>query len=348
MQAKIISLVTLIFLSFAGYCQNLIENGDFEGIFSKNLSNVDIINKCKWIATNGWSPIRCSTNYDNEPGVVPPIVAFGGKKPFKGDAFIAMDTYSFIHTPLKNELEAGKYYCFTMYVMMCKEGAAKGEIGVYFAKTIKMGSNEGFDKKGNPVIKMTPMSTFYKPNFDITLQTVDTTDWIKVCGLYKATGGEKFVAIGNFWSVYKNKDSTDILVDDISLVLVSGNNNGCCEEKIRAKTGDTLKLKHLQFKKSSAVIDSSSFPELNSLADFLKKNPLFKIQINGHTDNSGTTEENIQLSKERARAVYQYLLQKGIKTERMAYNGYGDSKPLVPNTSEINKEKNRRVEIRFL
>ncbi|GGE46328.1 OmpA family protein [Pedobacter psychrotolerans] len=70
-----------------------------------------------------------------------------------------------------------------------------------------------------------------------------------------------------------------------------------------------------------------------------------KIAINGHTDNTGNEARNLILSKERAAAVRSALIKKGIADERLISNGFGSKKPLVANTTEENKAKNRRVEL---
>lgn len=77
----------------------------------------------------------------------------------------------------------------------------------------------------------------------------------------------------------------------------------------------------------------------------LSANMSLKIAINGHTDNTGNEERNLILSKERAAAVRSALIKKGIAEERLISNGFGSKKPLVANTTEENKAKNRRVEL---
>jgi outer membrane protein OmpA-like peptidoglycan-associated protein len=81
------------------------------------------------------------------------------------------------------------------------------------------------------------------------------------------------------------------------------------------------------------------------LLDFLVKNGTVKIEISGHTDNYGTDAYNQKLSVDRARAVYRYLIDNGIESNRLSYKGYGKEKPVVPNDTEENRAKNRRTEI---
>ena len=77
------------------------------------------------------------------------------------------------------------------------------------------------------------------------------------------------------------------------------------------------------------------------------ENPNLKIELGGHTDNTGDKKANQILSENRARAVQEYLLQIGkIGVSRLSYKGYGDSRPKVPNDSPENKAKNRRTEFK--
>lgn len=91
-----------------------------------------------------------------------------------------------------------------------------------------------------------------------------------------------------------------------------------------------------------------SLPELLQLVKFMRLNPDIKIEISGHTDNTGEDEHNYRLSENRAFEVYKFLFLKHISKERMTYKGYGKDRPLVPNDTEQGRARNRRTEIRIL
>jgi outer membrane protein OmpA-like peptidoglycan-associated protein len=76
----------------------------------------------------------------------------------------------------------------------------------------------------------------------------------------------------------------------------------------------------------------------------MENNPTLKIEIQGHTDNTGTDEKNKALSENRAKSVYQYLIDKGVSAGRLSYKGYASSKPIGPNNTESGRAKNRRTE----
>lgn len=73
-----------------------------------------------------------------------------------------------------------------------------------------------------------------------------------------------------------------------------------------------------------------------------------KAVVSGHTDNTGSPAYNLTLSEKRAAAVTKYLQEKGVETKRMTTGGYGPDHPLADNSSKEEREKNRRVEIRFI
>jgi outer membrane protein OmpA-like peptidoglycan-associated protein len=103
-------------------------------------------------------------------------------------------------------------------------------------------------------------------------------------------------------------------------------------------------LNHIFFDQSKSELKPESFDELHKLVNTLNKYPQMKITVTGHTDNVGDFYLNVQLSKDRAKAVADYLAGKGIEENRIEYKGMGGLYPMAPNTTEENKTKNRRVE----
>jgi len=102
-------------------------------------------------------------------------------------------------------------------------------------------------------------------------------------------------------------------------------------------------IQNLEFDSSQASIRPSSFPSLNKVAILLiEKN--FSLKLAGHTDNTGSLELNLKLSKDRAEAVKAYLVGKGANPSRIEAVGYGPTQPIADNNTEEGKQKNRRVE----
>lgn len=106
-------------------------------------------------------------------------------------------------------------------------------------------------------------------------------------------------------------------------------------------------FKNVYFESNKSILLPESFTELDKVVNVLvKKDNTFVIS--GHTDNSGDPAKNLKLSEERAKAVYDYFLKKGIEIKRMHYVGQGDKFPIDSNTTEEGKRKNRRVELKIV
>jgi outer membrane protein OmpA-like peptidoglycan-associated protein len=104
-------------------------------------------------------------------------------------------------------------------------------------------------------------------------------------------------------------------------------------------------LKQVEFEFDRWVIKPVSFPILDEVVRLLNSNPEIKlVSIEGHTDNQGTDEYNERLAQNRARAVKDYLVNKGIVNERLTTAGFGSRKPLASNDTPEGRQRNRRVE----
>lgn len=109
-----------------------------------------------------------------------------------------------------------------------------------------------------------------------------------------------------------------------------------------------LIFSHLLFDYNSAALDAKTLGYLQTIAQLLKKDPKLKLEISAHTDNHGTHDDNMALSQKRAQAVQAFLIKAGIAKERLSAKGYGETRPIVPNNTAANRERNRRVELRIL
>jgi OmpA-OmpF porin, OOP family len=110
------------------------------------------------------------------------------------------------------------------------------------------------------------------------------------------------------------------------------------------ETGQIVRLNNIFFETGKAELRPESFAELDNLVKVLNDNLSMNIAIAGHTDDVGSDEANMKLSDDRAQAVMNYLISKGIQAGRLSAKGFGESKPVVQNTSDENRAQNRRVE----
>jgi OmpA-OmpF porin, OOP family len=112
--------------------------------------------------------------------------------------------------------------------------------------------------------------------------------------------------------------------------------------------GSVQILKPIEFETGRATIKPISFPILDDVVDLMKGRPSIKIGVYGHTDSKGLPANNLNLSRDRAAAVRNYLQGKGIAASRLQSEGFGQTKPIAPNETEDGRSKNRRVEFKIL
>jgi outer membrane protein OmpA-like peptidoglycan-associated protein len=107
-------------------------------------------------------------------------------------------------------------------------------------------------------------------------------------------------------------------------------------------------LQGIQFETGSAKIRTRSYPILDSAVDLLNEYPDIRVVIEGHTDAQGSDSKNLVLSEQRANSVRDYLLAKGIASDRMSTAGFGETKPVASNKTKAGREQNRRIEFRVI
>jgi len=114
------------------------------------------------------------------------------------------------------------------------------------------------------------------------------------------------------------------------------------------KAGEKMILRNVFYETDSYKLKPESKVELNKVYKLLIDNPDLEIEISGHTDSVGTGSYNEELSNNRARSVYNYLIEKGIRASRLEFKGYGEEQPIAPNETKEGRAKNRRTEIKVL
>jgi OmpA-OmpF porin, OOP family len=199
--------------------------------------------------------------------------------------------------------------------------------------------------------------------------TQNTGLWETARMEYKAAGGEQFLIVGNFfdWQSTKHYDiqfrpvaepmlanAAYYYIDDVKVLPRSNEFEKLLTELIPEFNGEAIKagksyvLKNIQFEFNSFTLTPDSFKELDALFAVLQKNKSIYIQLSGHTDDQGSDLYNQRLSLNRARSVLEYLVEKGIRRERIEALGFGKGSPLIRAITEDARKINRRVEIRFL
>jgi outer membrane protein OmpA-like peptidoglycan-associated protein/tetratricopeptide (TPR) repeat protein len=112
----------------------------------------------------------------------------------------------------------------------------------------------------------------------------------------------------------------------------------------RIEVGRSYRVSDIRYATGKADVTKGSEHILDELIVFLRENPTIKIKIQGHTDNVGSQADNMALSHDRAFTVYSYLQEHGIAGARLAFEGYGPTKPIASNDTEEGRARNRRTE----
>ena len=141
-----------------------------------------------------------------------------------------------------------------------------------------------------------------------------------------------------------NPDNNEAIHMDVPMVPLAGSDQ-------------SIVLANVFFDLSKSTLRKESFVELDKLVSFLTENSAVNIEIGGHTDSRGDAKSNKILSNDRAKSVYDYVIQKGIAKERLSFMGYGSTKPVYTDeqigqlATEKEKEKahqsNRRTEYKI-
>lgn len=227
------------------------------------------------------------------------------------------------------------------------------------------------------------IATFLEPQVVNPLQNVlaDTKGWTEITSVFTAKGGEHYLTIGNF-ADFNHSGATDMFnaaavlqgayyyIDDVSVTCLSCPEAPVVEAQQPADTtadtiqpqvdapqphytpsnppavGDIVVLNEVYFDVDSYELMPQSYNELAVLIAIMKTNPSIKIELRGHTDNSGTQAHNLRLSENRAKAVMDYLISRGIDGGRLRARGYGETKPVSTNDTPEGRALNRRVEYR--
>ena len=188
---------------------------------------------------------------------------------------------------------------------------------------------------------------------DASFELIDLETQQSVTSAYSNSAGEFLVTLTSNHNYLVNVSKPGFLFysDNFSLKDKVADYNKPYQLQIPLQPIDTgiIELKNIFFDVNKADLKAESKAELQKIIAFLKANPTLKVEFSGHTDNSGDKVFNKTLSNNRAKAIYDYVIEKGpILAANLSYKGYGDTKPKAPNDSPENKAKNRRTELKVL
>jgi outer membrane protein OmpA-like peptidoglycan-associated protein len=172
----------------------------------------------------------------------------------------------------------------------------------------------------------------------------------KTKALFKTTTDAKgkFEVLVPVDGIYSLKYKTFTTDQDYTKMSVPADKEATYEVQIKIDPPKDFVLDNVYFDTGKSSLKPTSNKALNDLAEVLKLKTAMIIEIQGHTDNVGNEDENLQLSQQRAEAVKKYLLSKGIEESRITAKGYGQSKPIADNGTDAGKAKNRRTSLKVI
>lgn len=348
---KRILFFILVVSVFNSWSQELIRNGSFE-VLDTCPNTLGQFHPYGWFGTHGsrTSPDLFST-CAKEDAYSNPKSYIINVKAYNGENFVGIVGYNphnhyreYVSTKLQKPLVKDEVYTFSISVSQPKMALYYiNELGAVFttdsAKPEKL-----------------PMELIMKPHL-----VIKDGDWLKLNDVwdrinleYKAKGGEQYLHLGCFLSdeqlVYRKyqdriafsketgyKDAYYIF-DDVSLQKMQ---KTLSEEQ---KPTKTFVFNNINFNTGDFSSSEKEFDQFEELINYLKDNPTTEVLIEGHTDDVGETDDNQELSEERALFVKSFFEYNKV-SNKINTVGYGEEKPMVANDSNENRAKNRRVVI---
>ena len=361
---------------------NLVYNGSFEEyrMCPKRIDAVGVLS----IVDCWYQPTKGSADYYNvcgskECGV--PVNKLGRQEPRDGDGYCGIycsrnDYREYLQTRLRRTLRAGDSIRLTFYASLSEEstGAVSTLAALFTHDRISDTVRTLFLHKEQRQVADGITQTVawpYEPQIvnPVEHHLVTTRGWECITGTFVAQGGEQFITIGNFHTAersgYTDPDSlTQLLpgayyyIDDVRVECLNCpppeaddlnvDSAYLTAEQPSFSVGGTFVLKEIFFEFDKSTLLQQSYFELMKLMTLLETYPEMQIEIGGHTDGKGSDGYNQRLSENRAKAVVDFLVSKGIDIKRLKYKGYGKSLPVASNDTDEGRALNRRVEFRIL
>ncbi len=358
-QMKRILLAVAVGTSLTSTAQNLVKNHEFNG--AEKVTYRAQIHKAEgWSDANGgsvdvFSKEACKSNVGipkNFMGEQASDANYAGFTAYYDDQrwsvvktiqnleitdVTGYGVYSeYLQGELTNELVAGQTYIFTLEISLAdKSGRAVSGLGVHFSK-------DKVQNENNRALTLTPQIVFEE-------YIEDKANWVTVTGSFVATGGERYFTLGAFEGTFAAKSIvTPKKENDNKRAYYYVNGTSLMKFPLSKDEMETLRkaTEMIFFNTGSAVIKQESHAELDKVAEILKKHTQVEAMVEGHTDNTGGDDLNMKLSKERAKAVRDYLVSKGVDGNRLKSEGYGPTRPIADNNTDAGRAKNRRVVIK--
>jgi len=354
---------------------NHIPNAGFESYYECPGVKDGISLAIGWRSPTGGTPDyinKCGLGQRNTP-------KYYGIEPLFQDAYAGIITWKetkkkdlgnpfgwreYIFTVLKKPLIKGQKYKATLWYALSKRSKYFcPDIGMLFCKT------PFINYKHVSIIREIKIDARTKEDIDLShikpnisnenMDTQNLYEWKEMSATFTAEGGERFLYIGNFKANNEShygiaNNLTDDNKDGLSAYYLIDNvsTKPYIDKRIKEKKipdeGLSFRLNNLYFELDSYELLESARKTLDRMIRVFLDYKGLKVEVQGHTDDIADEAYNIRLSTNRAKAIYNYLIKIGCPKDALSFKGYGESKPIAPNTNDKNRELNRRVEFKVL
>lgn len=382
MKNKIFSLLTIALMPAALLAQddkNLVKNPGFEATTGKFKRNGNIAMAKEWKApTLANADLYSVTSKD-------PLTQtknlYGKEDPQEGNNFVGMLMFSFgdkaprtyISSELIGPLKDGVQYCVSFDISLADNSLyAITNIGAYLHKREMAADNKGNLTEGIADVVKHPKNKIITQSFG----------WEKVCNVFTAKGGEKYITIGNFNSSKdtkfekrkKGKGVTEAqqpygyyYIDNIRVFQLDSIQECQCDVEKKEKANvvyseefgsnkeftpeEKVAQNKVHFDNMSSIIKEDNIDHLNKIIEVLNAHPELKLEVIAHCDKSEYAKIEVDdrakdLTPNRAKAVVDFLVKAGIAKERITTTVKNDQEPMSSDLSELGMAKNRRVEFK--
>lgn len=187
-------------------------------------------------------------------------------------------------------------------------------------------------------VSKNPVALLVKRNYVTALQKIGAQLVSDPQNTYVAVLTQHTAKLGDIWYIYEHGSGNENSTASYTLTTI--------EVGGAPPRGCTVEVYGVNFDFNKATLRPDSEPVLNQVLALFKSDPTMKAEIGGHTDNVGNAAYNLKFSGDRADAVKSWLTSHGVDASRLSARGYGDAVPLVPNTTDENRAKNRRTELK--
>lgn len=202
------------------------------------------------------------------------------------------------------------------------------------------------------ILKGTIIDEYTKEPLFATIELTDlSTNKVVATFENNKSTGKYLVSLpgGKNYGITVNSDQCLFYSDNVDLTKNAGYNEVVKDIQLKKiAVGSSVVLKNIFFDSGKSTLKPESQKELENLMKMLNDIPTLKIEISGHTDNVGAAAMNKKLSQDRAKAVVDYVVSKGINADRLTFVGYGFDQPKASNETPEGRQENRRTEFKVL